>query len=120
MADPPPALYDPAHALAVVVAWACRQGSVEMPARQALRQLRHGLNLHDTPYPSEAEDALRVRSLQLHQARARRAAEAHVVQLLAGMTGPALDDALAMLEHVNPEGLARLRAHLDGQGAPSG
>lgn len=118
MADPAP--YDPAHALGLVVAWACRQGSVEMPARQALRGLRHELKLHDTPYPTEVEDALRTAGLTLHLTRARRAAEAHVVQLLAGMTGQALDDALAMLQHVNPDGYARLRAHLDGQGAPRG
>lgn len=112
MADPAP--YDPTHALAVVVAWACRQGSVEMPARQQLQLLRRGLNLHDTPYPTEVEDALRSASLALHRARALRAAEAHVVHLLAGMTGQALDDALAMLEHTNPEGFARLRSYLNG------
>lgn len=118
MADPAPALYDPAHALAVVVAWACRRGSVELPARQQLQLLRRGLKLHDTPYPTEVEDAIRTAELALHQARARKAAEVHVVQLLAGMTEQALDDALAMLEHVNPAALARLRARLDGQGAP--
>jgi hypothetical protein len=116
-ADPP---YDPARVLGLIVAWACRQGSVEMPAREALRTLRHALKLHDTPYPTEVEDALRTAALALHQTRARRAAEVHVVQLLAGMTEQALDDALAMLEHVNPKGLARLRAHLNGQGAPRG
>jgi hypothetical protein len=111
MADP----YDPAHALGVIVAWACRQGTVETPVRHQLALLRRGLKLHDTPYFTEAEDAIRTAELHLHLTRARRAAEAHVIQLLAGMTGPALDDALAMLEHVNPEGFARLRAHLDGR-----
>ena len=112
MADPAP--YDPTHAVAVIVAWACRQGTVEMPARQQLQHLRHGLKLHDTPYPTEVEDALRTAGQQLHLTRARRAAEAHVVHLLAGMTEQALDDALAMLEHTNPAGLARLRSHLNG------
>lgn len=118
MADPAP--YDPAKDLSKVIGWACRQGSVELPARLALRSLRHQLNLHDTPYATEVEDALRTAWLLVHRARARRAAEAHVVQLLAGMTEQALDDALAMLEHTNPAGLARLRAHLNGAEAPRG